>query len=68
MYPFTPLTDRARDFIDSLNNSLADVIYIRLRFNTFSLFVQMYSPYANISMIRVDKDVLIARIVKKGQK
>ena len=68
MYPFTPLTDRARDFIDSLNNSLADVIYIRLRFNTFSLFVQMYSPYADISMIRVDKDVLIARIVKKGQK
>ena len=68
MYPFTPLTDRARDFIDSLNNSLADVIYIRLRFNTFPLFVQMYNPYANISMIRVDKDVLIARIVKKGQK
>ena len=66
MYPFTPLTDRAEYFINYLNNSDADVIYIRLRFNTFPLFVQIYKPYADISMIRVDKDVLIARIVKKG--
>ena len=65
MYPFSGHLD---NFIDIINESYADVIYTRMGFKTFPVFVEMFKPFGDVSIIRVDKDVLIGRIVKNKQK
>ena len=65
MYPFSGHLD---NFIDIINESYADVIYARMEFKRFPIFVEMIKPYADVSIIRTDRDVLIGRIVKNKQK
>lgn len=62
MYPFAA---HLNYFIDKILQSDADVIYARMEFKRFPIFVEMIKPYADVSIIRTDRDVLIGRIVLK---
>lgn len=62
MYPFLADVETMAEII---LNSKADVIYVGLEHKTFPLFASYLSLFADVSMIRSDKDVLIARILKR---
>ncbi len=55
------------EFYDYIDASDADVIYARMRFNNFPLWVEAYKE-GKVSIIRTDRDVIVARIIKKGVK
>ena len=62
MYPF--LAD-VEMLLEKIMNAKSTLIYTRLEHKIFPVFVAYTEPYCDVSIIRTDKDVVIARIVKK---
>lgn len=51
--------------IKKIAEAKSDLIYLRLEYKTFKEFVSTCSQIYDVSVIRTDKDILIARIVKR---
>lgn len=56
----------AEDLIKEIEKSSKKVLYLRINHNILADFLNMGYEKFNISFIRLDKDVIIMRIVKKG--
>ena len=51
--------------IKKITEAKSDLIYLRLEYKTFKEFVSTCTQIYDVSVIRTDKDILIARIVKR---